>query len=251
MKRYIISIDKQKKEIIVHVPCEKNKIFSFKQMKKFLDFIFSCKWKIKTEDRISIEQMTLIHVMCTEYGNYLGYNTGEIKTILKKIFCDENDISHFSCSPYSDNSATMKVAENFIEFIGNQAISNGCNLKIPIGHGEAKRLVPFREISRDIQRYVLSCLRNKVCCVCGATTTNNVVISLHHSPALGIPYELDDGKQTGFMCLCGTHHSQAHNMGLKKFEEYYHLEPIWLNDELIRELKKIYPNHFQNFKENN
>ena len=249
MKEYIISIDKENKEVTVHVPFEKGKMFSFKQIKKFLDFIFSCKWKIKTEDKISLEQMTLIHVMCTEYGEFLGYKPGEIKKVLKKMFCDENDIEHFSCSPYKENAATLKTAENFIEFIGSEAISNGCNLKVPVGYGNKKKLVPFREISRDIQRYVLSCLRNKVCCVCGAKIENDIMIDLHHHPPLGIPYELDDGKQTGFMSLCREHHSQVHNMGIKNFEKYYHLEAVWLNDDLIRELKKIYPNHFQNFKD--
>ena len=51
------------------------------------------------------------------------------------------------------------------------------------------------------------------------------------------------------MSLCREHHTMAHSMGLKEFEDYYLLQPVWLSDNLIKELKKIYPHHFKAFKE--
>lgn len=247
--RYSIEIEKKKKEITLFLPAPKNKVFSISQLHKYIKFILSCTWKIKTEDKLSIKQMALIHIMLTCYGDFLGYTPEEMKVLFKSLFCAENDIKYFSCSPDSEDAASMETAEKFIDFIGNHAVNNGFNMLVPQGKGEHMQLVPFREITKDIQRYVLSCLRNKTCCVCGAKTENDIMIDLHHSPQLSIPYTLDTGKLTGFMSLCRIHHSEAHTIGLKTFEEKYHLEPVWLNDKLIRQLKKIYPNHFQAFKE--
>ena len=49
------------------------------------------------------------------------------------------------------------------------------------------------------------------------------------------------------MTLCREHHTLAHGIGLKEFEKLFHLQPVWLSDNLIKELKKIYYWHFQAF----
>ncbi|MGL4903598.1 MAG: putative HNHc nuclease, partial [Cetobacterium sp.] len=82
--------------------------------------------------------------------------------------------------------------------------------------------------------------------VCG-----RIEADLHHTPALGVPYEQDTGLLTGFIPLCREHHSLAHSIGLTEFENRYHLQGVWLNPTMIMELKKVYPGHFKAFKKEN
>lgn len=245
--QYVIDIDKNKKHIRVLVPTAKGKITQEKA-KKFFNVLKSSDWEIESIQRLSLDQMKLIFALCRDYSEILGYEPEELREILKAEFCINNCIQDFSCSPYKKNAGSMEVATEFIQFIIEHALNMGYSLKIIEGHGEKRKIKTAREIVPDIRKYIIACMKNKICCVCGAKIENDIIIDLHHSPALGVPYEQDTGKITGFMSLCRVHHSQAHNMGLKEFENYYHLQPVYLSDNLIIELKKIYPNHFQNFK---
>ena len=247
--QYVIDIDINNKKIDVLVPCSKGAITQ-KQANNFFEVLKKSNWNIVPVQRLSLEQMKMIFALCRDYAEILGYDTNELREILKAEFCVHNCIEEFSCSPYKKNACTMEIATKFIQFIIEHAINLvGFPLKVVEGHGKNRVVRSSREVCPDIRSYEIACMRNKVCCVCGARIDNDIMIDLHHSPALGVPYEQDDGKQTGFMSLCRVHHSMAHNMGLKEFEKYYHLQPVWLTDNLIIELKKIYTNHFQNFHE--
>ena len=51
------------------------------------------------------------------------------------------------------------------------------------------------------------------------------------------------------MSLCTKHHQEFHATGKETFKNKYYIEGVWLNVELVKELKKIYKNHFKAFKE--
>lgn len=247
--QYVIDIDKENNHIKVLVPSAKGTITEEK-VKNFFGVLKQSTWEVEPVQRLSLDQMKMIFALCRDYSEILGYEAEELRELLKAEFCIKNCVEDFSCSPYKRNAATMKVATEFIQFIIEHALNlTGCTLKVVEGHGKNRIVRSAREIVPDIRKYVIACMRNKVCCVCGAKLENDIMIDLHHSPALGVPYEQDDGKQTGFMSLCREHHTMAHNIGLKEFENYYHLQPVWLSDNLIIELKKIYTNHFKAFKE--
>ena len=48
--------------------------------------------------------------------------------------------------------------------------------------------------------------------------------------------------------LCISHHIEKHNIGIKDFEEKYHIEGVWLNPNLVFKMLDIYPNHFKLFR---
>ena len=247
--QYIIDTDKENNNVRVLVPSHKNTITQEK-VNNFFEILRGANWEVTPVQKLSLDQMKMIFALCRDYSDVLGYEPEELRKILKAEFCYENCIQDFSCSPYKRNACSMEVATKFIQFIIEHALNlEGCVLNIVEGHGKNRTVKSARNVVPDIRRYIIACMRSKVCCVCGAKVENDIIIDLHHSPALGVPYEQDDGKQTGFMSLCREHHTQAHTMGLKAFEEYYHLQPVWLSDNLIVELKKIYTNHFQAFKE--
>lgn len=247
--QYVIDIDKENNHIKVLVPTAKG-VITEEKVKNFFGVLKQSTWEVEPIQRLSLDQMKMIFALCRDYSEIIGYEPEELRELLKAEFCIKNCIEDFSCSPYKRNAATMKIATEFIQFIIEHALNlTGCTLKIVEGHGKNRTVRSAREIVPDIRKYIIACMRNKICCVCGAKLENDVIIDLHHSPALGVPKEQDDGKQTGFMSLCREHHTMAHSMGLKEFENYYHLQPVWLSDNLIIELKKIYTNHFQSFKE--
>lgn len=228
-------------EIILSVPTDT----SNKEIKELIDKIRAGEITVKFTDKISLEQLHLIWVLCKELGDSIGYTREEMRELLQEEFCNKNELPYFSISPSKSDCCSKDVATSFIQYIIEFAIEQGYNLIIPEGKGVKRTYKSVREVCPDIHRYIIACLRNKVCCVCGRRDN----VDLHHSPALGVPYEQDDGKQTGFMSLCREHHTLAHSMGLKEFEKLFCLQPVWLTDSLIFDLKKVYKNHFQNFKE--
>ncbi|MGL5778783.1 putative HNHc nuclease [Cetobacterium sp.] len=217
-----------------------------KQLKKLKIFLQNCNWKIETVQTLSLEQMKLAHILLKELGELIGYTGQEMRVLLQNEFCKSREISYFSLSPSKINAASKEIAKDFITYIIEFAVLNGYNLILHEGYGEKRTLKSAREVCPDIQRMVLACLRTKTCIVCGKINSD-----LHHEPPLGTEYELDDGLQTGFLPLCREHHNERHNTSWEEFKNKWHLENMWLNPNLIMELKKVYPGHFKAFKKEN
>ncbi|MGL5950054.1 MAG: hypothetical protein ACRCZH_01375, partial [Cetobacterium sp.] len=72
-------------------------------------------------------------------------------------------------------------------------------------------------------------------------------IQLHHIPSVATigGYENCNGLKTGFLPLCSYHHSEAHNVSKSDFNGKYHINEIWLTENIVRELKPKYPWYFQ------
>ncbi|EFS20661.1 hypothetical protein FSBG_00158 [Fusobacterium gonidiaformans 3-1-5R] len=216
-----------------------------------IDFIKSLVKKIRENDvqviltdRLSIDQNRLIWVLCHEYGELLGYTREEMRGILENEFCNEREIEYFSISPHKENACSMEIATEFIQFIIEHSIKMGVNLIIHEGKGPLMKRKQARDVVPDIRRFVLACLLNKTCAVCGRKN-----VELHHWDPIGsFGYEHDDGLQTRFISLCGEHHSEFHLIGAEEFERRYHLQGIWLSVNLVIALKKVYPWHFKGFK---
>ena len=146
----------------------------------------------------------------------------------------------------------MKVATDFIQFVIEHALNlTGCTLKVVEGHGKNRVIRSAREIVPDIRKYVIACLMNKTCAICGATTEQRE-IDLHHWDSVNSigGYEHDDGLKTRFISLCREHHTEFHNIEAKAFSEKYHIDGVWLSENMVKKLKqdKIYPHHFKAYK---
>lgn len=198
--------------------------------------------EIKKVDTISDEQMKILWCIFKDLGELIGYTKEELRELLQNKYCSEKKIEYFSISPNKRNCASKDIATDFITWLIEWSINQGYNLILHIGKGPNKKFKSAKDICPDISRYIIACLRNKVCAVCGRSNAD-----LHHTPALGVPYEQDTGLLTGFIPLCREHHSLAHSIGLIEFENRYHLQGIWLNPTMVIELKKVYKNHFKAF----
>lgn len=232
-------------EIKLFVPSNK----SLKEIYSLINKIQNSEINVIKVDRLSLEQSKLIWVLCKEYGDLVGYEREEMREILENEFCSNREIEYFSISPFKKEACSMEVATEFIQFIIEHSIKQGYNLIIHEGKGENKKIRHSREVVPDIRRYVIACLLEKRCAVCGKLCD----IELHHWDSVASigGYDRDDGLQTRFISLCGEHHSQFHTIGEKEFSNRWHIEGVWLSVNLVKELKKIYTGHFKAFNEEN
>ena len=195
--------------------------------------------------KMSAAQNGLIHVLFKQYGEEKGYTMVEMKEIMKSEFARAYDIFNFETS-----KCDMQTANEFIAFMIEHAIDNDVNLYIL--NKKEKTTRHILEIDFITQRYVIACLKKKMCAICGKIHDEYNTVELHHwksvASAVGT-YDNDDGLSTPFMSLCTFHHSEFHNTGIESFKNKYHIEGVWLNDRLVIDLKKVYPNHFKGFKE--
>ena len=249
--QYVIDIDKENNHIKVLVPSAKGTITEEK-VKNFFGVLKQSTWEVEPVQRLSLDQMKMIFALCRDYSEIIGYEPEELRELLKAEFCIKNCIEDFSCSPYKRNAATMKVATEFIQFIIEHALNlTGCTLKVIEGHGKNRTVKSAREIVPDIRKYVIACLMNKTCAICGATTEQRE-IDLHHWDSVNSigGYEHDDGLKTRFISLCREHHTEFHNIEAKAFSEKYHIDGVWLSENMVKKLKqdKIYPHHFKAYK---
>ena len=129
--------------------------------------------KVIPVKKLSQAQNGLIHVLLKEFGEQLGYTLLEIKEVIKEQFAIATDRLDFSTA-----RCDMETANEFISFIIEQALELGINLYILGKHD--KRYKHILEIDNITQRYVIACLRKRVCCICGKEHNEHSTIELHH-----------------------------------------------------------------------
>ncbi|WP_314291485.1 putative HNHc nuclease [Leptotrichia massiliensis] len=200
--------------------------------------------KVIPVKKLSKAQNGLIHVLIKQFADELGWTMLDMKEYQKEQFAISRDLNKFSTA-----KCDMETANDFIAFLIEQALENDINLYIL--NKQDKRYRHILEIDKMTERYVIACLRKRVCCICGKEHNEYNTIELHHwnSVASIGGYENCDGLKTPFMSLCAKHHQEFHATGKETFKNKYYIEGVWLNVELVKELKKIYKNHFKAFKE--
>ena len=223
-------------EILITLPVEKVYPGLKQQLEERLNHF---PIKVIPVKKLSQAQNGLIHVLIKQFGEEIGYTLIEIKELMKEQFAISTDRMDFSTA-----RCDMETANEFISFIIEQAMELGINLYILGKHDNRYRHI--LEIDNITQRYVIACLKNKTCAICGRSEAD-----LHHYNSVASigGCEFDDGLKTPFLPLCRLHHSEFHAIGKTDFENKYHIQGIWLNEQLVKELKKIYKNHFKAFKE--
>ena len=94
------------------------------------------------------------------------------------------------------------------------------------------------------EKYIYTKLKYKRCAVC-----NRTPVDFEHWQSAGsLGGYANDRGQGRYISLCRQHHTEKHDIGVEAFERKYDVRGIYLNDEQIKELKKIYKNHFKAFK---
>ena len=176
------------------------------------------------------------------FSKYLEKNkdktVGKIEKELKETFIKALQSTLIENKTFSLalNTLTQNQANDFIKWLLETCIYYDVPLKMDVEN----------LADQYTKAYHYVCLKNKICCICGK---EHGVLHHYDNVARIGGYKFDDGRVLRVMCLCGEHHTEVHAIGTKDFSQKYHVVGIHLDDRQIKELKKVYTNHFQAFKE--
>ena len=164
--------------------------------------------EIRLDDgrHISAAQRKKIYATIRDIADYTGYMPEEEKEWLKYLHISRTGDAYFSLS-----TCSMDVAREFINTILEYAIEHG----IPLSERGVER-------ADDIGRYLYYCVKHKKCAVCGRDG------EIHHVDAIGMGRDRRtvDDSSCRKICLCRTHHTIAHQRGMRAFEQMYHVYGI-------------------------
>ena len=85
----------------------------------------------------------------------------------------------------------------------------------------------------DIDHYLWACLKNRRCAICGRYG------EIHHVDSIGMGNDREKVNDSNHrkICLCRIHHTEAHTVGMAKFEEMYRVYGIKFEEEIDDERK--------------
>ena len=101
--------------------------------------------------------------------------------------------------------------------------------------------IPFRKQrwyeTVDVGKMNFKMIMKQMCNVCGKPHSD-----IHHATNLvgmGNKRANHNHADSTYLCLCRKHHNEVHNMGLQAFSDKYHLKPIKLTNENLKEIGVI------------
>lgn len=156
---------------------------------------------------LSDKQRKMCYKLLGEIGEYAGMTKEHTKELMKiKFLADE--LEETADQIFSLSSAPMSLVCAFQRFL----IRFILDYDIPCSF-------PLLDYVDDVPDYIYGCLINKKCCICGGKA------DLHHTEAVGAGRNRDEIIHEGMkvLPLCREHHTEAHVIGQKTFDEKWHL----------------------------
>ena len=191
--------DRTGTDLIIHIPEQISGLLVNKGIR-------SAEIRLDDGRQISAAQRKKIYATIRDIAGYTGYMPEEEKEWLKYLHISRTGEAYFSLS-----TCSMDTAREFINTILEYAIEHG----IPLSERGVDR-------ADDIGKYLYYCVKHKKCAVCGRDG------EIHHVDAIGMGRDrrtVDDSNSRK-ICLCRTHHTIAHQRGMKAFEQMYHVYGI-------------------------
>ena len=175
--------------------------------------------RIKDGREISREQQKKAYALLRDISLYTGYNSEEIKEIMKYDFLSKHGGDEFSLSDV-DMTTARKFITHLIDFILKNDIP--CS----------KSLL---EQAEDIGQYIYMCLIYKKCCISGKRA------ELHHVDSVGMGRKRNEITHTGMRALplSRKYHNEVHTIGQKSFNEKYHVFGIKIDEIIASKYKQI------------
>lgn len=170
------------------------------------------KGELRIDDGRSItaEQRKKVYATLADISNYTGHLPEELKEIMKYRYMGESGERYFSLSDCS-----VSTARHFI----NHIIDFALEWHIPLMDTLLNR-------TDDINAAIYASLKHKRCIICGDDG------EAHHWDAIGMGHDrttIDDSNLRK-LCLCRKHHTEAHLIGKKTFEQKYCVYGIIFNE---------------------
>ena len=191
-------------DLVIHIPEQIGELL----LKKC---IHTAEIRLDDGRHISAAQRKKIYATIRDIADYTGYMPEEEKEWLKYLHISRTGDAYFSLS-----TCSMDTAREFINTILEYAIEHG----IPLSERGVER-------ADDIGKYLFYCIKHKKCAVCGRDG------EIHHVDAIGMGRDRRtvDDSYSRKICLCRTHHTIAHQRGMKAFEQMYHVYGIVIPED--------------------
>ena len=157
---------------------------------------------------ISAEQRKKAYATIRDISIHTGYLPEELKELMKYLH-----IAKTGCNYFSLSNCSMDTAREYINTILDYALENGVILD-DLGVNRTD----------DINHYLYACIMNRKCAVCGLKG------EIHHWDAIGMGQDRKhyDDSENRKICLCRTHHTEAHAIGREEFEKKHKVYGIKL-----------------------
>ncbi|HNX82186.1 MAG TPA: putative HNHc nuclease [Candidatus Omnitrophota bacterium] len=165
---------------------------------------------------ISNEQRRKIYATVRDISKWSGDDPERIKELTKFNFCSKANIEPFSLS-----NTDMSVAHEFLSYL----IDFCLEWRVPCAE-------PLWARSEDIYRYVYKCVEHRLCAITGRDGAQ-----IHHVDRVGMR-KRDQICHVGMrvMPLSPEWHDKVHHENEKEIYEEHHLEPITLDEYLVKRL---------------
>ncbi len=209
----ITEYDEKTQELIVRIPYTDYQTLIRREYK-------TVTVQLNDSRKLSDKQRKSCYAMIGEIAEWMGEEKYETKQLLKMEFI-ASELQETADMIFSLSNSPMSLIAAFQSFIARFIVRNDVPTK-----------KPMLSYVDDVGDYVYACLTNKKCCICGKKA------DLHHTPALGKGVDRTKINHVGMTAepLCREHHMEAHGIGLKAFDEKYHIEPV----KIDKAVAKIY-----------
>lgn len=214
IKGRIVGYDEKRQELLIRAPYDDVFTMTKREFKE-------CLVQPIDSRPLSDKQRRACYALLREISDFTGMGDDPTKEYMKLKFLVE-DLHETGDSIFSLSNAPMSLVCAFQRFLVRFILDWDIPCRFP--------LLNFVD---DVADYVYACLVNKKCCVCGKHA------DLHHSDHVGMGRDRDEIIHEGMAALplCREHHTEAHTIGQKTFEDKYH---IIHGIELDKTLCRIY-----------
>ena len=166
---------------------------------------------------ISSLQRRKIFAIVRDIAIWSGHEPEYIRKLMEWDYCSISDVEPFSLS-----DVDMSTARDFITYL----------IQFCFYHSVPTKDSLLAETD-DIGKYLYLCLEYRRCAICNARA------DVHHVDHVGSGRNRQKIVHIGMraVALCREHHTEAHRIGQKTFEEKYHVYGIKLDEYLCEKLR--------------
>ena len=166
--------------------------------------------EIQDGKRITVKQRKKIFALV----NDIEAHTGNPRDWLREMFQDYVTFLNGYSKRLSLSDCTRKQAGELIDVITLWIFEND----IPLNYKTS-------DLMKSDNYFIYMCVKNRICTICGE---KNAQLAHYHAVGRGRNRRKIDHTDNKVLALCYKHHQIQHNMGIRSFNEYYHLENSWV-----------------------
>lgn len=169
--------------------------------------------------KIRPSQRRLFWALCEDIWAWNGQPKEDLEDYFKFQYAVKTCGKEISLK--DDSSTTVSDANELLNIVTDFILENG----VPVKQG-------YELLPRDENYFLYNCCKYRKCMICGSSDGQ-----MAHYEAVGSEGRKQaDHRNKHFWCLCQKHHHEQHNLGVRSFMNKYHIKPIKLSEQTLKDL---------------